>query len=290
MGRPADRPSGSESDAEMKITMRRDTWTALLAAVVRVRPSGSVGPRSDRTGVEAVAASGMDRNGEEGGVKRGGKRGGGGGEGGERRPTRGGSVAARVVAGSGVAGFGGWQPGWKHANDPLIPSRDIGPLTHASAGDPSGAASNMPSQLFDSTNTISASLSFSRFLSISVCLSCPATFFPRLSSSPPPSLFLSILLDFLPLSPFSIGHAFLLRIYLVPFPIQCFSLSLADVSCSFFRLHRRISCLPPFFHFPLLFARFIPVVITLSRSLPSSGLACTTVAAQLCGFKSHGIA
>lgn len=36
---------------------------------------------------------------------------------------------ARVVAGlagSGVARFGGWQPGWKHANDPLIPSRDIG--------------------------------------------------------------------------------------------------------------------------------------------------------------------
>lgn len=82
MGRPADRPSGSESDAEMKITMRRDTWTALLAAVVRVRPSGSVGPRSDRTGVEAVAASGMDRNGEEGGVKRGGRR--GEGEKGER--------------------------------------------------------------------------------------------------------------------------------------------------------------------------------------------------------------
>lgn len=246
------------------------------------------------------AALGQDRSrsggGQRHGQKRGGRRGeerwqeGGGGGGGERRPTRGGSVAARVVAGSGVAGFGGWQPGWKHANDPLIPSRDIGPLTHASAGDPSGAASNMPSQLFDSTNTISASLSFSRFLSISVCLSCPATFFPRLSSSPPPSLFLSILLDFLPLSPFSIGHAFLLRIYLVPFPIQCFSLSLADVSCSFFRLHRRISCLPPFFHFPLLFARFIPVVITLSRSLPSSGLACTTVAAQLCGFKSHGIA
>lgn len=214
-----------------------------------------------------------------------------------RETARGGSVAARVVAGSGVAGFGGWQPGWKHANDPLIPSRDIGPLTHASAGDPSGAASNMPSQLFDSTNTISASLSlflslslaFSRFLSVFVCLSCPATFFPRLSPSPPLSLFLSTLLDFLPLSPFSIGHAFLLRIYLVPFPIQCFSLSLADVSCSFFRLHRRISCLPPFLHFPLLFARFIPVVITLSRSLPSSGLACTTVDAQLCGFKSHGI-
>lgn len=126
-------------------------------------------------------------------MKRGGER--GEGEGGERRPTRGGSVAARVVAGSGVAGFGGWQPGWKHANDPLIPSRDIGPLTHASAGDPSGAASNMPSQLFDSTNTISASLSvslsFSRFLSLSLCLCLslvPCHIFSPSFSLPPLSL------------------------------------------------------------------------------------------------------
>lgn len=102
--------------------------------------------------------------------------------GGERRPTRGGSVAARVVAGSGVAGFGGWQPGWKHANDPLIPSRDIGPLTHASAGDPSGAASNMPSQLFDSTHNLCFSLFLSLSLSPSVSRALPR-FFLRLSPS-----------------------------------------------------------------------------------------------------------
>jgi len=45
--------------AEMKITVRRDTWTASAAAVaaaaaaiqavVGARPSGSVGPRSDRS-------------------------------------------------------------------------------------------------------------------------------------------------------------------------------------------------------------------------------------------------
>lgn len=76
---PADRPSGSESDAEMKITMRRDTWTALLAAVVRVRPSGSVGPRSDRTGVErwrpAAWTERGGRRGEEGWREGGGRRG-----------------------------------------------------------------------------------------------------------------------------------------------------------------------------------------------------------------------
>lgn len=95
-----------------------------------------------------------------------------------RKGGREGSVAARVVAGSGVAGFGGWQPGWKHANDPLIPSRDIGPLTHASAGDPSGAARNMPSQLFDSTSQslLYLSLSFALLQSRSFTLA-------RLSSS-----------------------------------------------------------------------------------------------------------
>lgn len=113
MGRPADRPSGSESDAEMKITMRRDTWTALLAAVVRVRPSGSVGPRSDRTGVEAVAASGMDRNGEEGGVKRGGKtRGGGRRRKGERdgRPEEG-QLLPGLLRDPGLPGSAGGSPG-----------------------------------------------------------------------------------------------------------------------------------------------------------------------------------
>lgn len=80
----------------------------------------------------------------------------------------------------GLPGSGGWQPGWKHANDPLIPSRDIGPLTHASAGDPSGAASNMPSQLFDSTHNLWPSLSV-----LGTAAFSPSSFlsFARLSSS-----------------------------------------------------------------------------------------------------------
>lgn len=174
----AERRGAARRGAEMKITVRRDTWTASAAAVVGARSSGSVGPRSDRSRAawrrpSAPAAAG------------------GGG--------RGGSVAARVVLRDpGLPGSGGWQPGWKHANDPLIPSRDIGPLTHASAGDPSGAASNMPSQLFDSTHNL--------------CPLCPSLALPH-SLLLPSSL---RLLDFPPPPPPSIGHT-LLRIYLAPF-------------------------------------------------------------------------
>lgn len=110
--------------------------------------------------------------------------------------ARGGRVGQRrvsccqgCVAGSGVAGFGGWQPGWKHANDPLIPSRDIGPLTHASAGDPCGAARNMPSQLFDSThNLCPLSFSLSLSLSLSPFLFARLSFLFLLRSFPPSSL------------------------------------------------------------------------------------------------------
>jgi len=93
----------------MKITMRRDTWTALLAAVVRVRPSGSVGPRSDRTGVErwrpAAWTERGGRRGEEG-VARGGE------EKGERdgRPEEG-QLLPGLLRDPGLPGSAGGSPG-----------------------------------------------------------------------------------------------------------------------------------------------------------------------------------
>lgn len=229
----------------MKITVRRDTWTASAAAVVGARSSGSVGPRSDRSRAawrrpSAPAAAG------------------GGG--------RGGSVAARVVLRDpGLPGSGGWQPGWKHANDPLIPSRDIGPLTHASAGDPSGAASNMPSQLFDSTHNL--------------CPLCPSLALPH-SLLLPYSL---RLLDFPP--PPSIEHT-LLRVYLAPFsliyparPRSIFrfgeprALLFLVFVCSHTHTHSYPRfCPSSFLHFLLLPCILFPS-LSLSRSLPSSGLA-----------------
>lgn len=85
----------------------------------------------------------------------------------------------------------------ERSSDPLARYR---PLTHASAGDPSGAARNMPSQLFDSTHNLcplcpsppALSLSFARstfflfLFSTRACLPLPSPlsrFFPRLSDA-----------------------------------------------------------------------------------------------------------
>ena len=87
----------------MKITVRRDTWTASAAAVaaaaaaiqavVGARPSGSVGPRSDRSKRWQPALPARWRGGRGG-------------------SARGGSVAARVVLRDpGLPGSAGGSPG-----------------------------------------------------------------------------------------------------------------------------------------------------------------------------------
>lgn len=144
----------------------------------------------------------------------------------------------------------------ERSSDPLARYR---PLTHASAGDPSGAARNMPSQLFDSTHNLcplcpsppALSLSFARstfflfLFSTRACLPLPSPlsrFFPRLSDA---SLY--------PRAPRLRALFFSLHTYPCTLSVAFPSLSLSIARPA------RLVLFPP---------------LSLSRSLPSSGLTC----------------
>lgn len=252
--------------AEMKITMRRDTWTA-LAAVVGVRPSGSVGPRSDRSsdGQRRGAAAG-------------------------RRGWR-----RRVSCCQGCCGIRGCRvrrvaarvETRERSSDPLARYR---PLTHASAGDPSGAARNMPSQLFDSTHNLCplcpSALPHTLFLFLSLSLSPLVTrSFARLSSS----------------SSFNRACLSYLRLYLASFSVYPTRRSI--FGRSIVHLFFSLSFLPPYTRIPVSVrrlsftfsfyrafrsSRFISSIIV-ARSLPSSGLTCVADDALPRGLSPAGL-